>query len=57
VDFTGAYLFLTHVEGADLSRAVGLTAYQLSLACGTSETKLPSGMVLPDTWPCPPESD
>src|SRR5215212_3489685 len=57
VDFTGAYLFLTHVEGADLSRAFGLTAYQLSLACGTSETKLPSGMVPPDTWPCPPESD
>src|SRR3954471_19789957 len=57
VDFTGAYLFLTQVKGADLSRAVGLTQAQLALACGTSETKLPSGMVEPDTWPCPPESD
>jgi len=57
VDFTGAYLFLARFKGADLSRAVGLTEYQLSLACGMSDTKLPAGMVQPDTWPCPPDVD
>src|SRR4051794_25545343 len=57
VDFARAYLFQARLEGADLSRAVGLTQDQLALACGTTETKLPARMVQPDTWPCPPESD
>jgi uncharacterized protein YjbI with pentapeptide repeats len=57
VDLTGAYLFLAQLDGADLSRASGLKQDQLSLACGTSETKLPAGMVQPDSWPCRPESD
>jgi uncharacterized protein YjbI with pentapeptide repeats len=39
VDFTGAYLFMARFKGADLSGAVGLTEYQLSLACGMSDTK------------------
>jgi uncharacterized protein YjbI with pentapeptide repeats len=56
-DFARAYLFHTELEGADLSRAVGLKQDQLSLACGTSETKLPAGMVPPDSWPCQPDSD
>ncbi|MFL5531081.1 MAG: pentapeptide repeat-containing protein, partial [Gemmatimonadales bacterium] len=57
VDLTGAYLFLAQLDGADLSRASGLKQDQLSLACGTSETKLPAGMAQPDSWPCRPESD
>src|SRR5215218_661328 len=57
IDFAGAYLFQARLEGADLSRAVGLTQDQLALACGTHETKLPARMVQPDTWPCPPEND
>src|SRR3954465_729889 len=57
VDFTGAYLFLTQLKAADLSRAFGLTQDQLALACGTNETKLPARMVQPDSWPCSAENE
>ena len=56
-DFTGAYLFLTQLKGADLSHASGLTQEQLSLACGSSDTKLPAAILPPDTWPCAPDSE
>ena len=51
-DFTGSYLFLTLLDGADLSRAKGLKQEQLGIACGTSETKLPAGLTRPQNWPC-----
>lgn len=52
-DFTGAYMFLTVIEGADLSRTKGLSADQLDMACGSAETQLPSGLTAPEGWPCP----
>lgn len=56
-DLTGSYTFLTRIGGADLSQTTGLTNWQLSLACGTSETKLPAGLVAPESWPCPDYDD
>lgn len=52
-DFTGTYMFLTVIEGADLSRTKGLKADQLEMACGSAETQLPSGLTAPEGWPCP----
>jgi uncharacterized protein YjbI with pentapeptide repeats len=52
-DFTGSYMFLTVIEGADLSRTKGLKADQLEMACGSAETQLPSGLSAPEGWPCP----
>lgn len=52
-DFTGSYMFLTVIEGADLSRTKGLKADQLEMACGSAETQLPSGLTAPAGWPCP----
>ena len=46
-------MFLTVIEGADLSRTKGLTADQLAIACGSAETQLPSGLTAPESWPCP----
>jgi hypothetical protein len=54
---TGAYLFLTQIGGADLSQTTGLTAEQLSIACGSAQTILPSGMSPPANWPCPDYDD
>jgi hypothetical protein len=56
-NFTRANLQRANLLGADFSRAFGLTPSQLSLACGTADTKLPAGTPIPDTWPCPPETD
>jgi uncharacterized protein YjbI with pentapeptide repeats len=52
-DLTGAYMFLTQIGGADLSRTSGLTADQLGIACGSADTRLPEGMTPPPSWPCP----
>ena len=52
-DLTGSYMFLTQIEGADLSKTKGLTADQLAIACGSAETQLPAGLTLPTEWPCP----
>lgn len=52
LDFTGAYLYLTRIEGTDLSAATGLDQAQINLACGDGSTKLPSGLTPPETWPC-----
>lgn len=52
LDLSGAYLFLTRIEGADLSAAKGLTQPQIDLACGDTATKLPSGLAPPASWPC-----
>jgi uncharacterized protein YjbI with pentapeptide repeats len=55
LDFTGAYLYLTRIEGTDLSSATGLDQSQINLACGDGSTKLPRGLSAPTTWPCPAE--
>jgi len=63
VDFTGtsfagstafdrAILFLTRIEGIDLSRATGLRQSQIDIACGDASTKLPPGLSAPANWPC-----
>ena len=52
-DFTGSYLFLTRLEGADLTKTKGLKEDQLAIACGSAETQLPSGIAAPKSWPCP----
>lgn len=52
LDFSGAYLFLTRIEGLDLSAAKGLTQPQVDLSCGDQATKLPAGLVPAATWPC-----
>lgn len=51
-DFSDAFLFLTRIEGTDLSDAQGLKQDQIALACGDSLTKLPPGLTTPATWPC-----
>jgi uncharacterized protein YjbI with pentapeptide repeats len=52
IDFTGAYFFLTRIEGVDLSNAQGLAQWQIDMACGDDGTQLPEGIDRPDSWPC-----
>jgi uncharacterized protein YjbI with pentapeptide repeats len=52
-DFSGTYMYLTRLDGADLSRTKGLTTDQLAIACGTQRTRLPDGISPPPNWPCP----
>lgn len=53
LDFSRAFLFLTRIEGLDLSSSTGLEQEQVDLACGNAETKLPPGFTVPSSWPCP----
>ncbi|ANL27114.1 pentapeptide repeat-containing protein [Rhizobium phaseoli] len=57
VIFERAFMFLTRIEGLDLSAAAGLEQAQIDLACGDASTKLPSGLSAPATWPCPAEHE
>ena len=57
VNLTQSYLYLTQLSGADLSGALGLTQAQIDIACGTTETKLPTGLVQPSSWPCAEEGN
>ena len=57
IDLTDAFLFLTRLEGLDLSKATGLQQQQIDLACGDAKTKLPAGLKAPATWPCKFEDD
>ena len=50
--FDGAFLFLTHIEGMDLSQATGLQQWQIDQACGDQNTKLPGDLKAPTDWPC-----
>ena len=52
VQFDRAFMFLTRIEGLDLSRAEGLDQAQIDLACGNAKTRLPDGLVAPTSWPC-----
>ena len=49
---TLAFMFLTRIEGLDLSAAWGLQQAQIDLACGDTSTKLPAGLSAPAHWPC-----
>ncbi|PSH65015.1 pentapeptide repeat-containing protein [Phyllobacterium sophorae] len=51
--FDRAFMFLTRIEGLDLSAAQGLEQRQIDLACGDAKTKLPAGLKTPSSWPCP----
>lgn len=53
-DFGRAFMFLTRIEGVNLSTATGLSQDQLDLACGDDSTVLPAGLTRPVSWPCPP---
>lgn len=55
IDFTSAFFFLTRIEGVDLSQAKGLVQWQIDMACGDDDTKLPDGLTMPSTWPCAEE--
>lgn len=52
IDFAGAFMFLTRIEGMDLSAAMGLAQAQIDIACGDSATKLPAGLKAGPAWPC-----
>ena len=53
--FVKARMFLTRIEGVDLSTVVGLVQSQLDSACGNNLTKLPAGLKAPASWPCAKE--
>jgi uncharacterized protein YjbI with pentapeptide repeats len=50
--FDRAFMYLTRIQGLDLSAAVGLQQSQVDLTCGDASTKLPSGLTAPTSWPC-----
>jgi uncharacterized protein YjbI with pentapeptide repeats len=45
-------MYLTRIEGVDLSRAIGLTQRQIDAACGNARTQLPKDLKQPAAWPC-----
>jgi uncharacterized protein YjbI with pentapeptide repeats len=52
LDFANGFFYLTRIAGLDLSAATGLTQYQIDMACGDADTKLPAGLTAPASWPC-----
>ena len=52
LDFSNAYMFLTRLEGVNLSSSKGLSQSQIDLACGDAKTKLPAGLKPSANWPC-----
>jgi uncharacterized protein YjbI with pentapeptide repeats len=52
IDFAGSFFFLTRIEGLDLSAATGLQQWQIDMACGDGDTKLPSDLSVGADWPC-----
>lgn len=52
INFTSAYMYLTRIEGQDLSGTSGLIQSQIDLTCGNSQTVLPEGLTHPGHWPC-----
>lgn len=47
-----AFLYRTHFEGVDISVFTDLNQWQIDLACGDDDTKLPQGVERPTSWPC-----
>ena len=56
LDFAGAFFFLTRIDGLDLSQATGLAQWQIDMACGDANTKLPAGLNPAANWPCKHDS-
>lgn len=52
IAFDEAFLYLTRIEGLDLSTATGLKQEQIALSCGDAKTTLPQGLTPPPNWPC-----
>lgn len=52
LDFANSFMFLTRIEGMDLSAATGLEQWQIDMACGDPATKLPAGLSASRSWPC-----
>ena len=52
LDFSGAFLFRTRLEGMDLGQATGLQQWQVDQTCGDGNTKLPQGLTVPAKWTC-----
>ncbi|RDL47533.1 Secreted effector protein PipB2 [Ensifer sp. M14] len=52
IELDQAILFLTRLEGVDISAATGLRQSQIDAACGDAATKLPRGISAPKSWPC-----
>ncbi len=52
IDFANSFLYLTRIEGLDLSAATGLAQWQIDMSCGDGNTKLPSGLTASANWPC-----
>ncbi|MEO0910055.1 MAG: pentapeptide repeat-containing protein [Pseudomonadota bacterium] len=48
----GAFLYRSRIEGLDLSNIEGLAEWQVEMACGDKDTKLPAGISRPQNWPC-----
>jgi hypothetical protein len=57
INFAGAFLYLTRIEGIDLSAAQGLIQPQVDQACGDEGTVLPRGLKAPPNWPCKFQND
>ncbi|MEM7070025.1 MAG: pentapeptide repeat-containing protein [Pseudomonadota bacterium] len=57
ISMKGSFLFQTRLDGVDLSSVDGLAQWQLDIACGDADTKLPEGMTAPASWPCAEEAD
>lgn len=53
----GSYMFLTRIEGLNLSNLKTLKQWQIDLACGDKATILPEGLTAPNGWPCNFETD
>ena len=53
LDFSGGFLFLTRLDGLDLSQATGLEQWQIDQACGDASTRLPASLSAPADWACP----
>jgi uncharacterized protein YjbI with pentapeptide repeats len=52
IDFANSFLYLTRIEGLDLSASTGLAQWQIDMSCGDANTKLPSGLTPSAQWPC-----
>jgi hypothetical protein len=50
VDLWGADLKGAYLRGADLRGALGITQEQINSAIGDATTKLPAGLVVPESW-------
>jgi uncharacterized protein YjbI with pentapeptide repeats len=55
IDFTYTYMYRTRIDGLNLSAATGLAQWQVDLACGDQQTKLPAGLTAHAEWPCTDE--